>query len=161
MLIYNKNGVAVWSQPPARRTVNVNGKKYFLSVPRTLFRIGYRRTRGKTFLCNSDEVCVGFIDDAELYVYCPPLPNILPSPDFEVCMDEESKTYSGTSLDNVCMAVVADFWASEFDRYEAMVPLMLAKWQRKTLDNPNWVLSHDDVKNFPATDLNGFIKRFR
>lgn len=174
MLVLNKRnntlgeGIAVWMQKPTRRTICFeNGRKFFVSLPTTIFRVHYRdRWNGTNNLfCKS--LKVGFITGLGVkkptkttQVFVPPLQNVLSNIGDEVserewlfaCMGGNEPVV-GRSADELCAVAVTSFWSTKFNaevdnsghelyKIRKIKPLNTFKgWAAKTKEDPTWVPS--------------------
>jgi len=177
--MYNE-GVVVVSQPPTRRVVQINlyvrddydededenegvySGNFFLSFPLMYFRIQYRKNfHKKQQHFTAMQLHVVFAaSDNKSKAFIPPLPNIDDS--MRVCIELPDQQFS--NIDDLCKAVVACFWATDFndgmyDAYEQydMDSLLgdYRKWQKKTKKQPTWIPNGRSLKQ-----VDGFNKDF-
>lgn len=141
-------GVCVWRQPPTRRIVRKNGRQYFLSLPHVFSFVEYKQYPG---FFRSLVVRVAFFPSPRPKVCdltcLTPFPNSYA--DMSVCM----RCQKGDSLVDLCKNVVAKYWGSSFNRplcdntvrYSKLLLGKFAAWQKKTLEDPTWIPTKEDM----------------
>lgn len=104
-VLFHNMRITIAAQEPTARSINVDGRMYFLNWPHIVFALKWKKVYGKRlYAYASDKPVTSLTDSVRLL----PLPNVYS--DGRVC--NSSKSY-----DNIQAAVV-DFWSSTFREAE-------------------------------------------
>ncbi|RTK96775.1 MAG: hypothetical protein EKK64_03040 [Neisseriaceae bacterium] len=142
------NGYVLIECPPCRRMVNIDGKNYYLSFPKMLFRINYIISKSKKFTYDFSR---NFFYDGE-FIYNVPLYNINISG--LVCLGNKN-ILSAESVEDLITKYLNTYWKCEFsseddycvswDSYSGLDMKSFKKWQEKTRADSNWIPSASDL----------------
>lgn len=135
----------IWVARPARRTINIDGRRMFLSFPTMLFKIEAARNNNRLY---PSYVRVTFCEGSPKEtdrIYFVPLPNVR-CVELSVCMPTSYKVKSFPSIDEMTREAIDSFWSSAFYPKEMNHTVLWSSplsdwnwWQRRTALDPTWV----------------------
>lgn len=124
---YNEGRILV-ELPPCRRSVVIDGRRYFLSMPTMRFVVAYILNTDKN-LYYSKELQVALVINNQIFV--PPLPNISGN-SLAVC----SRSQHAKTVLELVDKNIKDFFAAEF---HGSPQNLVYEWAEKTRKDHHWI----------------------
>ena len=123
-------------KPPQKRTVTINGERYFLTIPHVLYVMRYLKSTydlqpyslrklhvffksRKIRIETSEKVCRPFLGNCHFNA--------------EICLDKKTKYAAFKRLEDMAAYAIDSYWSSEFNNDLEFVNMnFLRKWQKDT-----------------------------